>query len=280
MKSGDPTTEAQKQKKTRRRPRKRIRITERDMNILRHVARFRMTTPEALHAQFFRDKDRDAVKSTLRRLCGPARNPPHGYARYLCSEHLDTQRVYYRLTVRATRLLGVPKDLARPLGLQARIRRYATLWFLCVEPSAARVPMNLHDHADTFPVDGERLSRAHFYIEERKDGATRIGFIVVDHGRHRLRVLRNAATAMRRFLSRGWLDEYIAARCFDLTILTLTETARQGIELGLEDYLRRVLSDDISRFNTAASKPLPFSLQTFVVPGLIDLIPGAPCTKG
>jgi hypothetical protein len=85
---------------------------------------------------------------------------------------------------------------------------------------------------------------------------------------------------MRRFLSRGWLDEYIAAGCFDLTVLTLTETAQQGIELGLDDYLRRVLSDDIARFSTGTTQSLPFSLQTFVVPGLIDLIPDAQCTKG
>ena len=270
-----------RKKQGRRTPsRKQIHITQRDMRILRHVARFRMTTQESLHVQFFEGKDRDAVKSTLRRLCGPTRNRSHGSARYLCSEQLDDRRTYYRLTVRATRLLGVSKDLARPLGIQARIRRYAVLWFLCIEPSAARVPLSLRDYPDNFALDGERLSRAHFYIEEQTGGETRLGFTVVDHGRHRLRIFRNAAAAMRRFLARGWIDEYITSHCFDLTVLTLTETAQRGIELGLEDYLRRVLVADLDRFVARTGETLPFSLRTLVVPGLVNVIPDATFNQG
>ena len=77
-----------------------------------------------------------------------------------------------------------------------------------------------------------------------------------------------------------WLDEFIASRSFDLTILTLNETTQRGIQLGLGDYLRRVLAVDLNRFPTHSGESLPFSTQTFVVPGLIDVIPGAPSMQG
>ena len=134
---------------------KRLRIRKRDMQILQHVAKFRMTTQDALHARFFAGQQRDAVKSTLRRLCGAG---PQGY--FLKAEPLDARRVYYRLTPRATQLLGLADDLARPLGIQARIRRYAILWLMCIDDSAVRVPFNLRDFPDHFPIAADRLPRS------------------------------------------------------------------------------------------------------------------------
>ena len=183
-----------------------IRLGERDLKILRHVARFRMTTQKALHVQFFDGKNRDAVKSTLRRLCGPrpdVRSGSRPRTGYLHSEQLDARRVYYRLTDRATKLLGVSKDLARPLGIQARIHRYAILWFVCIDRSGHRVPFSPRDFPDTFPASPGRGPRSDFYIEEQSNGETRLGLIIVDSGRHRIRVFRNAADAMDRFLTRS-----------------------------------------------------------------------------
>jgi hypothetical protein len=261
----------------------RIQLGDRDLKILRHVARFRMTTQQAVHVKFFAGKHRDAVKSTLRRLCGPhldlsSKSRPR--TGYLQSEQLDARRVYYRLTDRATKLLGVSKDLARPMGIQARIHRYAILWFLCIDRSGTRVPLNPRDFPDSFPACPDRLSRSDFYIEDKKKGETRLGLIIVDSGRHRIRVFRNTANALDRVLSRGWLDDFIASRCFDLTVLTLTKTARRGIELGLQDYLRRVLDAQLSRFSTRPDETLPFSIRIRVVPGLIDVVPDAPFKKG
>jgi hypothetical protein len=122
--------------------------------------------------------------------------------------------------------------------------------------------------------------RSDFYIEDKKKAGTRLGLIIVDNGRHRIRVFRKAASTLERVLSRGWLDDFIASRCFDLTVLTLTKTARQGIELGLQDYLGRVLDAPLSRFSTRPDETLPFSIRVRVVPGLIDVIPDAPFKQG
>lgn len=245
-----------------------IRLGPRDRAILRHVARFRMTTIDALHRTFFAGKRRDAVKSTVRRLCGRARRDG-----YLHAEPLDARRVYYRLTSRATNLLGLGKDHARPLGLQARIRRYAVLWLLCIEESADRVPMTPRDFPEQFGVAGHRLPRAHFYIEERHGGETRLGYAVVDHGRHPRRIYRNVARTLQRFLRHGWLDEFIAAGAFDVAVLTVSEPKRRSLQRGLEPYLRKVLEPDLSRFGFRRGDPLPLMLSVRVVPGLLEILP-------
>ena len=254
---------------------KRLRIRKRDMQILQHVAKFRMTTQDALHARFFAGQQRDAVKSTLRRLCGAG---PQGY--FLKAEPLDARRVYYRLTPRATQVLGLADDLARPLGIQARIRRYAILWLMCIDDSAVRVPFNLRDFPDHFPIAADRLPRSNFYIEDQPGGATRLGFSVVDTGRHRQRVFRNTATTMKRFLEKGWIDAFITSRCFELSVLTLTDTARDAIESELAQYLRRTLADQLCRFGVGQDTPLPFSIRVHVVPGLLDVIPDGANQEG
>jgi hypothetical protein len=255
--------------------RRTIQLSDRDMKILRHVARFRMTTQDALHAQFFVGRKRDAVKSTLRRLCGPG-----GRGYYLKSEPLDAQRVYYRLTTRATQILGNTEDLARPLGIQARIRRYAILWLMCIDDSAVRIPFNLREFPEHFRVHGDRLPRSHFYVEEQARKKARLGFSIIDTGRHRRRVFRNASTSMRRFLEKGWLDEFISARCFDLSILTLTEASREAIELGAAKHLRRTMAEQLVRFGVGRDTPLPFSIHVRVVPGLLSVIPDGVTQRG
>jgi hypothetical protein len=245
------------------------------MDILRLTAKFRMVTQDALHARHFILNKRDAVKSTLRRLCGDG---PQGFL--LKSEPLDARRVYYRLTTRATRLLGVSDDLARPLGLQARIRRYAILWFMCIDDSAERQPFKLQDFPEYFPVARHRLPRSHFYLEELSGEVTRLGFSVIDTGRHRQRLFRSAATSLNRFLDRGWLDDFISSGCFELTVLTLTEPGRKAIELELPRYLRRVLGARLKRLAVAHNVPLPFSIRVCVVPGLINVIPDSVSKKG
>ena len=253
---------------------KAVRLSDRDLKILRHVAKFRMTTQDALHARFFAGQQRDAVKSTLRRLCGRG---SAGY--FLKSEPLDARRVYYRLTTRATNLLGIAEDVARPLGIQSRIRRYAILWLMCIDDSAVRNPFNLRQFPEHFSVVADRLPRSHFYIEELPGDKTQLGFAVVDTGRHRQRVFRNTFSTMKRFLERGWLDDFIAARCFELSVLTLTDTARDAIDLQLGKYLHRTLAEPLLRLGVGQDAPLPFTIRVHVVPGLLDVIPDGICQE-
>ncbi len=284
-------------------------LTPLQHQILSHTAQsLGATTIGALQRQpFFAGKTRAAVKSAVRRLCGTSkryRQPPRRY-RYLAPEPLDERRVIYRLTPRATRLLGVSDYLAKPLGLQARIRRYALIWFLCIEgtvdnpqgvwdaerdtddrcptdESAAssiapcrRVPFSPRDFPAQFDVARHHAPRKNFYVEQAAEGRTRIGFIVLDHGRDPRRVYRNASQSLLRFVQRGWLDDFLTAGCFDLTVLTVSEGKRAELELGLDKQLRAVLTSPLRRLGRRPGDPLPFRVRVLVVPGLADLIPGS-----
>ena len=109
---------------------------------------------------------------------------------------------------------------------------------------------------------------------------TQLGFAVVDTGRHRQRVFRNTFTTMKRFLERGWLDVPIAARCFELSVLTLTDTARDAINLQLAKYLHRRLAEPLLRLGIGQGAPLPFAIRVHVVPGMLDVIPDGSSQKG
>jgi len=89
-----------------------IKLSERDLKLLSHVGRFGLSLFETIHSLHFKGKHRDAVKSTLRRLCG--KGPTH---RFLRPVPLYGSRIAYQLTVRGANLVGISPSRARPLGI-------------------------------------------------------------------------------------------------------------------------------------------------------------------
>jgi hypothetical protein len=246
-----------------------IRLTDRDRRILKHVERQRMTTVEAVQALFFPDRGRDAAKSTLRRLYGTA--PDY---RYLAPEPLDARRVYYRLTARGAGVIGAPAAAARPLGLQARLERYALLWFFCIDRAGQRTLFHPRKFPEQFPLQGDRLPRKNFYVEDGRAGEIRLGYVIVDHRADGRRLVRKAAATLARFLERGWFDDYIRARAFALTVLTATAEKQQSLVRGLERRLPEFLRPHLVRLGLPAGGPLPVDIQVHTVPGLAALLPG------
>lgn len=247
---------------------KQIRLTKRDLRILRLAARHGMVMVDALQGIAFQDKGRDAVKSTLRRLCG---KPPR--YRYLRPEKLDAHRVYYRLTGGGARLLGASREIARPLGPQAKIEKYAILWFICTDRPNHRSLFNPRDFPEQFDIGPNRLPRANFYIEETSDNNTQLGFILVDHGGHPRRLVRRAHKTLLRFLKHGWFDEFIASRTFALTVLTLSEGKKAAIQTRVKPFLQQALAAPLRSFQSSFHD-FPIHLNFVVVPDLADLIPG------
>ena len=84
---------------------------------------------------------------------------------------------------------------------------------------------------------------------------------------------RNAAQSLLKFLQRGWLDDFIAAGCFDLTVLTVSDGKRIELEWGLDKQLRAVLAPQWGRLGHRPGQPLPLGVRVLVVPGLAELIP-------
>jgi DNA-binding MarR family transcriptional regulator len=246
-----------------------VRLTDRDRRILQHVERQRMTTVEAVQALFFPENERDAAKSTLRRLYG---TPPD--YRYLRPEPLDARRVFYRLTPQGARLIGAGKDAARPLGLQARVERYALLWFFCMDCPQRRSPFHPRKFPDQFHFHKERLPRQTFYVEEDEAGEIRLGYVLVDHRSDSRRLVRKAGQTLQRFLRRGWFDDFVRAGAFGLTVLTTTEEKRKSLERALRRKLPGFLLPHLEQLELATANPLPVIVTVTVVPGLSDILPG------
>jgi hypothetical protein len=211
--------------------------TKRDREIMAHVALLGLTTFDVLMSLFFRDGSRAALKSTLRRLCGP-----HSTFSFLQSRPLSGKHVYYQLTHRAVQFLGCPSDLALPLGPQARYRRFAVLTFLYGGGRSDRMLFPPDQLAADFALKAHRFGHTDFYIEG-DDARPKLGVLIVDHGAQAGRVVAKTMRRLARFLRNHWFDQYILDQNFIITILTPFEGKRQSIA----PLLRRAVRDCLDR---------------------------------
>lgn len=245
-----------------------LRLSPRDLRILKFVAAFWLAISDVLARVFFHGLKKDAMKSTLRRLCG--KGPTY---RLLRPEPLDTHRVAYRLTNRGARLIGASPQHARPLGPQARIERLAVLQFIHAEGEAKRTLISGKKLREHFDLTGHRLPRHRFYLEEEGE-SLRLGFLVVDHGAHTKRIVRKSVQVLARFLRHGWFDDYLKNSQFTLTILTVTPGKQRAIRIGLKQQLNEVLGRALGALHPPAKDGFPLPVQIVVVPGILSLLPG------
>jgi hypothetical protein len=247
------------------RRKRKVRLTKRDYAILRDAEKYGLVVPEFLHAQRFADKQPAAVKSTLRRLYG---RPPRYL--YLRPESLDAHRVYYRLTSRGCRLLGVSRDASRALGRKAIVDRYAALWFICAEHSGQRTLFDPRQFPEQFSHIRKRLPRKRFYIEQSSDGTMQLGYFVVDFRTDIRRLVRQCCQVMRSFIEHGWFNDYLVSGRFGFTVLTFNEGKAKEIERLLRIAFRKQLSRPLQTLGVR-NRLLP--IQVLVVPGMDSLIP-------
>lgn len=154
------------------RHRQRIRLEERDLAILEHVFRYRMTVVDALvKLDFFDEKTPHAAKNVLRRL-------RHGG--YLNSAPLFGTRRYYYPTPAAAHAIGQTEAIARPLPEQTKIDAFGMLIYCC-----CRLPqqekLTLGEFQDGFSDLFRQGERPNYYIDTA-DETKRLGFIRVDRG--------------------------------------------------------------------------------------------------
>lgn len=232
---------------------RKIQLQKRDLQILAHVGTFRRSTVETLKHLFFPQAREDALKSCLRRL----RNG------FLAAEPLDGQRSYYRLTRRAARLLGLPREAARPLGRQAKLERYALLWFMTATEQRASRFFNPHEVG---MCEGHRLPRHNFFLT----AAGTMGYLLVDHGTSPQRLLRKTAAKLERFLRLHWFDSFISLGKFVFVLLTPSERTKRLVEKNLSRRLAPQLKPLLAPFRTGDEFPL--KIEVHLVPGMDTLL--------
>jgi hypothetical protein len=220
-------------------------LTVRDEEILRHVARYRVTTTESLRRIFFPDSKPGSEKNVLRRLIGE----------HLQSQPLYSKKVYYQLTQNAAKALGESEECATPFGPQALVRLYGVMAFCCLANTQRQV-FTKAEFIQKFTSFGELLDlgQNHFYLDY--DGKTaRLGQIIVDQGGEYQRLINKC----RRLIERGrefpGFQEIISNELFVIAIV-LTENSKREM---LYAQLRK--------------NPLPVWCRVEVVSDLGNLMP-------
>ncbi|WDQ17009.1 hypothetical protein [Rhodopirellula sp. P2] len=244
-----------------------IRLTRRDYGILRDAAKYGMVVPELLQAQRFAGQKPAAVQSTLRRLYG---HPPE--YRFLRPEKLDAKRVYYRLTSRGCRQIGVSRDASRKLGMQAVAERYATTWFISADLAGGRSLLDPKEFPEQFPNIRERLPKKRFHTEQVGQ-TVRLGYFVTDLRTDVRRLVRQSSTVMRRFLERRWFDDFLRHDRFVFTVLTFNESKAVEIDTKLRLTFQQQLSRPLQSIGLQPAGTESIAVRVLVVPGLDTLIP-------
>jgi len=232
---------------------RRVQLQKRDLQILSHVGSFRLSTAETLKQLFFPQAREDALKSCLRRL-------KNGF---LVSEPLDAKRQYYRLSRRAARLLSLPREAAKPLGRQAKLERYALLWFMTTPELKGSKLFNPHDVG---LCEGHRLPRHNFFLSA--EGS--LGYVLVDHSTSPQRLLRKVAAKLERFLRLHWFDSFIALEKFSFVVLTPSERTKRLVERNMLRRIEPQLRQLLLPFKKGDAFPL--NIVVHHVPGMDILL--------
>lgn len=237
-----------------------VHLQKRDRKILEHVARYRLTTSAVLHGLFFRTLDQ--TKAVLKRLSAPytpglseqeQRN--HALRSFLQARPLRFKRqVYYQLTARGTRELGLPPERSRPLGPQALVQAYAVL-IHCCRHSRTRTLFTA-DELAAHPLLRDVPSGL-YYLEQLSDQASRLTQIVVDHRTDCQRLLERCRAILRKAEEIPTLVGMMDQQAFGLALLTLQQQKRVELEAQL------------------AQKPFPVSVHVEVIPHLSEIIEGS-----
>jgi len=245
-----------------------LQMSNRDLEILRHVAQFRRTTFLILHRRFYSEQKKDAVKSTLRRLCGKKSK-----YRLLETERWNARCLVYRLTAAGARLIGASEELARPLGRQARVSRLAELLFFHGQEERKVRLISNEQLRQFLQLTAQRLPRRGFFLEETSQGEL-LGYLLVDHGGDARRIARKAATILTRFLKKGWFKDFLRAGRVVITVLTQTAYKQQRLVRLIQQRFQQDLAELLAPLGKIGS---PFRVE--VVPDLLNLIIGRETPK-
>lgn len=228
----------------------RVRLEERDIEILEHVFRYRMTVIEALeNLGFFADDTPHAAKNVLRRLKSGG---------FLNSAPLYGNRRYYYLTSVAAHAIGYSEAVARPLPEQTKTDAFGMLAFCCLRDTHQE-KLTLDEFRSSFPKLFRNGERPNYYLDT--EGETkRLGFVRIDRG---------GMGRWDRLIARCRDD--VAKRC-DLPDF------RRLIDGGAFVFtLLTALPQKAERLADAFSEDgFPCEIQVFSLPELLELVAPVP----
>ena len=186
-------------------------LRDRDWEILDHLARYHMTTPDVLHRLFWHDDDgRTAVTKVTSRLSD------YGY---LTRHSFIHPKSYFGLGPNGTKALGIPKSRSKHLGPQALCASYGVLAYCCLqEVRQERLTVReLQDHNPEYVQKGVESSPYYLHTEGER---TSLAFIRVDGGGSVDHVVRKCKRDFQRRHKLAAFRELIEQGRFDIAVVT------------------------------------------------------------
>ena len=227
-------------------------LSETNLSILAHIARYRLTTAAILSATNLIGEADDGEAAALRAL---AQLTEKGWLQggALCPTS-DSSQACFQLTEKAAERLGHSPEFAMPLKPEARVEAFAIAKFCAT--TNGRTLFTKQEFTERFPKLWYPGQPVRYYIEPPVNGPARLAFIKVDKdGAGRwdrlidscVRFLRqrtetkSAATKYHAQIKS--FEKLVADGRFQFTVLTALPDKKRAIELELE---RRRAADEPS----------------------------------
>ncbi len=227
-------------------------ITERQRDLLRHVARYRVTTVEAVDRLLYAGKSSPvAALNLLRRLVD---------SDYLAPPYRIVGRNYYSLSSHGARYMGVSRRAV--IDTPAVLRERYTLLAFCVLQQEIRRYLPPDEFSERYPQVAQQpgIDPAHqHYFITRRGQEQLLGQAVIDLAADPPRAVRKVRETMYRIIKTPGLAEM--RKNFQLTVLTSEPSKAQKIRQLLEQL--------------GAQEELPLRPSIVVVEHMRDLPDGS-----
>ena len=148
-------------------------LRDRDWEILEHVARYRMTTPDVLHRLFWENDDgRTAVTKVTSRLTD------YGFLNRYDFIH---PKSYFVLGPNGTKAFGIPQKRSNALGPQSLCSEHGVLAYCCLREERQE-RLTVRELQEFNPAYLQKGVESSPYYLHTVDGRTSLTFIRVDGG--------------------------------------------------------------------------------------------------
>lgn len=200
-----------------------MKLQDRDRNVIKHIARYRMTVKEALlRMPCFENSSEEVVKKALGRLRRGG---------YVSSKPLYENRSYWHLTPRGANEALEHERLGAPLKEEPKRRAFAILSFCCLgdTPRTRLTPREFKEKFPSFYVPGDRVD---YYLDKERKVA-RLGYIRVDSrglSSRWTRIIGQLHRDIQKRADRPAFRDLILQRRFAIAVLTATEEKAERLQ--------------------------------------------------
>lgn len=222
------------------------RLSDRDRDIIEHVARYRLTTKETLHRLFFRENEPNAAIKVANRLCDEG---------WLRKFPLLYPRQYLVAGKRTVQAMGLPATRSLPMGPQSLPTEFAILRY--ATPSANVKRLTRAEVAAHFDWYSDEWALAAHCLRTTDSGHV-LELIRVDLGGPADHVARRCFTDFETRHESPAFENAVTEGLFQLVVVTATADKAAAIQLALQGHLW----------------PDGMSFHLAAIPELLPLIPG------